>query len=252
MTASARPRRTPPGRPLGPPIAVVGACGGCGASSLAAALAVASSRARPTALVDLDRCGGGIDVALGTESVPGARWPDLAAARGDVDPAELVASLPRWRRVPVLSADRRVAPPGIVPDVLRALGASHRLVLDTAPEQLGELPVGAHVVLVVPRSVSGLAGAGAVRSLAQAAAPVGPARAAQEPWWVVARDVPRAELRPDDLADALGVTVAARLRRDRRTAAAVERGEGPRVARGTTLHAAARAVLGAVDGLDDA
>ncbi|NMR19777.1 septum site-determining protein Ssd [Cellulomonas fimi] len=113
-------------------LGVVGARGGLGASSLAAALAhrLAGARggARRTALVDLDRFGSGVDVLLGIEAEPGLRWPDLRGARGEVSGDELTALLPRWSRVTVLSADRsRPGPPdaAVVDDVLDAIVDSH-------------------------------------------------------------------------------------------------------------------------------
>src|SRR5918997_5847376 len=88
-------------------VAVVGACGGAGTSTLAAAVAHGLRRSRePAALVDLDVPGPGLDVLLGVEDAPGARWPELAAARGDVDGRGLLAALPRWGSVPVLSGSR--------------------------------------------------------------------------------------------------------------------------------------------------
>jgi secretion/DNA translocation related CpaE-like protein len=71
-TGHAAPRR-------GRVIAVTAGRGGGGASVFAAALAQCAGEAL---LVDLDPCGGGVDLLLGVESVPGARWPELAAASG--------------------------------------------------------------------------------------------------------------------------------------------------------------------------
>src|SRR5450756_3160863 len=51
----------------GRPVGVMAARGGVGASCLAASLAAESARTRPTALVDLDLGGGGLDVLLGIE-----------------------------------------------------------------------------------------------------------------------------------------------------------------------------------------
>jgi hypothetical protein len=249
-------------------VAVVGACGGAGASSCAAALAAASARDRPTSLVDLDRLGG-IDVLLGIEGVAGARWPDLRAARGDVDPGELVASLPRWRRLPVLSGDHH-DPDGpdeaAVPDVLRALARGHRLVLDVPRWRVADpasrvLEGVGVVVLVVPLSVPALAGAVAIRQAAASAAP-GPALAPWDSgggrsagpsggarWVVVVREVRGAELTPDDVSGALGVDVVARAPHDRGARAAVERGDGPAVGRGSPWRRAAEAVLRSADGV---
>lgn len=285
------------GVPRARTLAVVGATGGCGASSLAAACAVAARAAGRAALVDLDTCGGGLDVLLGVEDVVGARWPDLHAARGHVDPDELVASLPRWRGVPVLSADRR-RPAPVADDVRDAVLAGLRaravtVVLDVPrsevsgawgssgvsglPGALGASAADA-VALLVPVHVAALAGAVAVTVAGGVAGPVagssgassggpsgGPSGAAagsggpadprtpdaeddNPPWVVVARGRPRGRLHPDDLGAALGLPVAGRLRDDRRTAGSVERGDGPRVGRGTALRAAADATLAALAG----
>src|SRR5579875_2141374 len=86
-------------------VAVLGGSGGVGASTFAAALATAAGRA---VLVDCDPLGGGIDVLLGVEAVPGARWSGLRVNGGRLDPHALDEGLPRWRDVRVLAAD---APP---------------------------------------------------------------------------------------------------------------------------------------------
>lgn len=162
-------------------IGVVGARGGIGASSLAAALAHSLARGRgaaelpgrvgsarrgsrgrgsgrggwrrgrsgpgAVALVDLG-AGGGLDVLLGVEGVGGLRWPDLAGARGEVSGAELTALLPTWSGVTVLSADRiRPGSPRaeVVVNVLDALVASHDLVvldLDRGDVLAGRGPFG--------------------------------------------------------------------------------------------------------------
>ena len=62
-----------------PVLAVVGGSGGVGASTFAAALATAAA---PATLIDLDPVSGGIDVLLGIEDVPGARWSGLRLEGG--------------------------------------------------------------------------------------------------------------------------------------------------------------------------
>jgi secretion/DNA translocation related CpaE-like protein len=107
-------------------IAVIGGSGGVGASTFAAALAAAAGRA---VLVDLDPVGGGLDVFLGIEQVPGARWSGLQVDGGRLEPRLLAEGLPWWRSVPVLAA---VAPPpaaAVVP-LLDAAAALGTVVLD--------------------------------------------------------------------------------------------------------------------------
>jgi MinD-like ATPase involved in chromosome partitioning or flagellar assembly len=57
-------------------------------------------------LVDLDPCGGGIDLLLGTETTPGLRWPELADASGRLSWTAVREGLPRSRAVSVLSCTR--------------------------------------------------------------------------------------------------------------------------------------------------
>lgn len=72
-------------------IAVAGAAGGVGTSTFAAALARTADGAL---LIDADPCSGGIDLLLGVESMPGARWPDLQFGDGTIDPGDLKRALP--------------------------------------------------------------------------------------------------------------------------------------------------------------
>ncbi|MBC7292320.1 MAG: pilus assembly protein FlpE, partial [Actinotalea sp.] len=87
-------------------VAVVGAAGGVGASTLAALLArrraIAGDR---VLLVDLDPGGGGLDVLLGLEQVDGARWSDLRHVASGVEARPLLDALPHWRGVSVVSGD---------------------------------------------------------------------------------------------------------------------------------------------------
>lgn len=151
-------------------VGVVGARGGAGASTLAALVASRGSRRTATALVDLDTAAGGIDVLVGVEDARGARWPDLAHARGDLDGGDVLALLPRWSRVAVLSADRgRPAPldVAVAGDVLRALAAVTGLVvLDLARAMVlaGEAPPCDRIAVVAPRDLRAVAGALALRA----------------------------------------------------------------------------------------
>lgn len=85
-------------------IAVAAGRGGGGASVFAAALA--QSAVGGALLVDLDPCGGGIDLLLGTETAPGLRWPELADASGRLSWTAVREGLPRYRDVSVLSCTR--------------------------------------------------------------------------------------------------------------------------------------------------
>jgi secretion/DNA translocation related CpaE-like protein len=83
------------GRRRGAAVAVVGGCGGAGASVLAAALAVTAVRHGDRALlVDCDPLGGGLDLVLGAEQVAGLRWPAIDVGGGHVPAAAWHAALP--------------------------------------------------------------------------------------------------------------------------------------------------------------
>ena len=144
-------------------IGVVGGSGGVGASSFAAVLAAAAGGAL---LVDLDVTGGGMDVTLGIESVPGARWSGLRLAGGRLDPAALVGGLPRWRRVPVLAADVADLDPDAVLQVLDVARTAGPVVLDLprrdCPERAAALLSCSLVVILARADVDGLVAAHAL------------------------------------------------------------------------------------------
>jgi hypothetical protein len=147
-------------------VAVLGGSGGVGASTFAAALAAAAGRA---VLVDCDALGGGIDVVLGIESVPGARWSGLRLDGGRLDPVALDGGLPRWREVRVLAADAP-PPPGSIEPVVTAAAELGPVILDV-PRERGAVRAAAldcaqMCVLVAAARVPALAAA-------RAAAPVG-------------------------------------------------------------------------------
>jgi len=125
-----------------PVVAVVGGCGGAGASTLAAALAFAAGRAgRRSMLIDLDPIGAGLDVLLGGDDAVGARWEDLSDARGRVDGAALRSVLPSPASVPVVTW-RRDQPGGASPShavfaaVLEAGRRANDVVVVDVPRRL--------------------------------------------------------------------------------------------------------------------
>lgn len=107
-------------------VGVIGGSGGVGASSFAAALA---SAAAPSVLVDADPVSGGIDVLLGIEEHPGARWSGLRVDGGRLDPDLLAAGLPRWGAVRVLAADVAPAAEAVAQVVAAAVGFG-RVIID--------------------------------------------------------------------------------------------------------------------------
>jgi hypothetical protein len=128
LPALARRARTRCLSRVGIRIAVMGGSGGVGASTFAAVLAWAA-RGLGSSLIDLDGSGGGIDVLLGIERVPGPRWSDLRLDGGRLESGLLLGALPRWYGVPVLAADRSPPQQGVL-SVLRAAEQAGPVVLN--------------------------------------------------------------------------------------------------------------------------
>ena len=133
-------------------IAVVGASGGLGASTLTLAIARRLAATGPDAVVvDLDLTRGGLEVTAGVEHLPGQRWNDLGDVRGRLPPGALASRLPTEDGVHGLWA-RGGAGPDLaqraVQDVLGSLAEGPaRLVVDlplgspALPAVLGHRPL---------------------------------------------------------------------------------------------------------------
>jgi secretion/DNA translocation related CpaE-like protein len=228
-------------------LAVGGSCGGAGASTVAAALALAA--APGAVLVDADPWGGGLDLLLGAERVDGLRWPELTGLRGRVGGDALLAALPEVGGVHVLAASRATSdeiPAEALLAVVEAARSVGRPVVVDVPRAgpPGESAVGPvladadRVLLVVPAR---LRAATAARLLLEA-----PGSA-----WATAQLVVRAVpggLSKDDVAEVVGRPVAADLPFDRSAVPRGERGEPPAVAARTPLGGLARRVLAGLPG----
>jgi MinD-like ATPase involved in chromosome partitioning or flagellar assembly len=146
-------------------IGVVGGSGGVGATSFAAVLAAVAGDA---ILVDVDGAGGGVDVALRIEQVPGARWSGVQVAGGRLDAAVLAAGLPRWGPVAVLAADVAQPDPAAIREVLDAARHVGPVVVDLprgqCPERAAALLHCDLVVIVARGDIGGLVAAHAVAS----------------------------------------------------------------------------------------
>jgi secretion/DNA translocation related CpaE-like protein len=226
----------------GSTIAVIGGCGGAGASTFAAGLALAGVRTGQAVLVDGDQFGGGLDVLLGAERSPGARWPELAGTRGRLSAAALREALVQVEGVAVLSWDRagsRDLQPDAAAAVMDAATRGFRWVIIDLPRHLDPASVvltaaADLVVMVVPATVRAVA----------AAATVAPAVLSQTGQLrLVVRDARAGHLAAREIAGALGLPVLATVHSEPGVADAAERGEPPlRRLRGS-LHDACLLVL---------
>ena len=229
-----------PERPRGRVIGVVGGCGGAGASTFACGLALTAAVADPSALIDADPLGGGLDLLLGAEAVPGLRWRDLTGTRGRLDPVAFAGALCQVSGVALLAwgsaHDGTTRMPGeeaIAAVVEATVRAFSTVVVDLCRRggvaDLFAEAVDATVV-VVPAEVRAVA---ATASLMASRASVLP-----RPHLVVRET--GGGLTSRDVAGSLGLELVASLREDPSVRAAGQRGELPlRPGRGALAQACA-------------
>jgi secretion/DNA translocation related CpaE-like protein len=231
-------------------IAVVGACGGAGASVLAGSIAVAAA-ATPAEvlLVDCDPWGAGLDVLLGIETEPGLRWGDLAAPSGRLQVDALRRALPGVTvgegRVAVLCHGHSLAA-DISPDVLnvvldagRRMGAATVVDLPRQPGPAADrvLEQADLIALVTPADVRGCWAADRICArIRQFGTSAG----------LVVRGPSPGGLGAAELADVLGLPLLARMRADPSIARDLELGLALGADRRRPLAKAARAVLSCI------
>lgn len=209
--------------PGGLVLGITGGCGGAGATTaaiwIAQAAAVLGVR---VLLVDGDPWGGGLELALAAEENPGLRWPDLAEARGSVDPAQLADSLPAAGGLSFLSwpATREQPPPvptAATAGVLDAARRGYELVVMDVGRSAEPLHTVAwdcdRIMVVVPAQLR--AAVAAVRLLQE----LPPVEAA-----LLVRGGPGAALDSSLIADAVGLPVQGRIPELRAVPGAMETG----------------------------
>lgn len=206
-------------------VVVVGGSGGVGTSTLAAGLAYrASATGRSVALVDLDLLGGGIDLLVGAESVPGWRWPRLARAEGQL--GDIAALLPDVDGLCLLAmgrGDGREILPAAVSAVITALARDRDLVVVDAARGSGPLAGAAlrrasRVLLVAGSDVRSIAAARQVATNLDSGE-------------VVVRASKAAAMPPDLVAESIGLPLAGVLMEDAAVRLAAEQGVPPGMSR---------------------
>jgi len=233
-------------------IAVAAGRGGGGASVFAAALAqtaAAQSAAAQSAvggalLVDLDPCGGGIDLLLGTETAPGLRWPELADASGRLSWTAVREGLPRYRDVSVLSCTRTYheIEAGAAAAIIGAGRRGGATVVCDMPRSLTTVALGALetadlVAIVTSCDVRGAAATSAVAGVIRSVNPnVG----------LVVRGPAPGGLRAGEVADIAAVPLLAAMRPEPMLDRQLEQ-RGMRLAHRSPLATAARKVLGTLN-----
>ena len=209
--------------PGGLVLGVTGGCGGAGATTAAIWIAqAAAGLGARVLLVDGDPWGGGLELALAAEENPGLRWPDLAEARGSIDPLQLSDALPvaggfaflswpaaREQPLPVAAATTA--------GVLDAARRGYELVVVDIGRGTGPLRTVAwdcdRIMVVVPAQLK--AAAAAVRVLQE----IPPVEAA-----LLVRGRQGAALDSSLIAEAIGLPVQGRVPELRSVAGAMESG----------------------------
>lgn len=211
-------------------LAVIGGSGGVGASTFAAAMCVTAARAgQRSMLLDCDPYGGGIDLLIGAERIPGWRWPQFANARGSL--GELRGQLPGVDGVDVLAmarSDAAEVPVGVPgPDQLTAVMTSalrsHDLLVADLPRCLGPGALAvlqrAHLVLVVV--LADVRGVAAARQLSVELTNAAGARG------ILIRRSQAGRIGADAVSDALGLPVLGVLAEEPALRKGAERGDPP-------------------------
>lgn len=226
-------------------IGVVPGRGGAGASVLAAGLALtAAARGGPAWLVDLDPLGGGADVGMGAEVVPGARWDDLTPVAGRLSASALRTAVPEVHGVRVLAAGRGAredpAPEAVSAVLTAARRGGGTVVLDLprhrSPARDAAVAAAADLFVVVPAELRALLAATGV--LAGLGAPTATAK-------VVVRPVPHG-LPPMEVLRALQAPLAGVLEDEAAVQTAAVIGDGTGLTRDTKLRVLCERLLDAV------
>lgn len=215
------------GRGEGCLVSVIGGAGGAGASTIAAALAVHTSRrGSTTLLLDADRYGGGLDLVVGLEHEPGVRWGDVTRQDGPMTARSLGDVLPRVGNLATLSFGREALEPPPMDAIVAAALRGFEVVVADVSRQLdgwssGALARSVLTVVVVPEDVRAVSASSALIAVLRDRTPAVVAVAAAR----------RPGISRAALAETLGVPVLSRLAYDGHLGAAIASGAGPGTSR---------------------
>lgn len=143
---------------MGSVVAVSGAVGGIGTSTLAYAIAL--QQPGSSVLLDAQPDGAPLDLVIGAERESGTRWRHVHVTTS-IDAGAVLAALPVWHGVHFLSCDREAtAHAGALVHIVDALRDEHLVVLDIdARSQVIERIRPDLHVLLVPNTIYGLGAA---------------------------------------------------------------------------------------------
>jgi secretion/DNA translocation related CpaE-like protein len=234
-----------------PVVGVVGGSGGAGATTFATALGqAAATSTHPVTLIDVDPVGAGVERVAGLDDVPGAGWATLLQSAGRLGSRSLRSSLPYRDGMAVLGwgdGPRSELAPVVVREVLSAARRGSSLVVVDLPRHPSvgarELLHRCDMVVVVT-----LLRLPALAATARVVADLLPGRSRGTPAAMVVTRGPASALDPREVAETLGLPLAAAMTDQRRLAEAVELGTGPLPRRRGPLFRAARSTLARIEG----
>lgn len=205
-------------------VGVLGGSGGVGTSTMACGLAMSAVRAkRRTALVDVDVTGGGLDLLLGAEELPGWRWSRLRTARGQI--GDLRGQVPAIDGVDIVAMSRTgdtEVGRDAVSAVVSSLARTHEVVvLDLGRGHgaggLEAVRLADRLVVICGQDVRAVASARATLAASGGGGTAG----------AVVRLRQGAAVSPGAVADALGLPLWGTVPDDRTLATAADRGVPP-------------------------
>ncbi|GAB2741373.1 CpaE-like family protein [Salinifilum aidingensis] len=214
---------------VGRVLAVLGGSGGAGASLLAAeTAATAARRGGRVLLLDGDPVGGGLDVVLGWEDVPGLRWGDVSIGSGRVTAGTLHEALPAQQlgagTLAVLACDRENPDSGFTAAAARSVLGAARQAGDTVVCDVSRHLADAAEAVLRHADLVCLVARAELRACAAAAAVLGRVRgAASAPACLLVRSGPAAGMRAGDVRQVVGVEPLAVIRDQPELAAAADR-----------------------------